>query len=138
MREIEFRAKNEYGKWFYGSLVNFDEKSGYVYILEPFTQASTLPIYALIKENLHLIDIDTIGQYTGLKDKNGVKIFEGDIMPIWENGEKYLYKVVYDGDCFMLSMLDSEQGSYPLSVKCKQSEVIGNIYENKELLCEQN
>lgn len=73
-------------------------------------------------------------QYTGLKDKNGVKIFEGDILPIWENGENHLYKVVYDGDCFMLAMLDSEQGSYPLSVKHKQSEVIGNIYENPELL----
>ena len=80
------------------------------------------------------VDPETVGQYTGLTDKNGKKIFEGDIMPVWENGEKYHYKVIYNGDCFMLSMLDSEQGSYPLSVKNSISEIIGNIHDNPELL----
>jgi uncharacterized phage protein (TIGR01671 family) len=73
-------------------------------------------------------------QFTGLEDKNSKEIYEGDIIPVWENGEEYNYKVIYDGDCFMLSMLDSEQGSYPLSVKNRISAVIGNIYENPELL----
>ena len=151
MREILFRGKNEYRGWIYGDLRNY-EKSGAKAIFS--------------HELLHRIEVipETVGQFTGLYDatpweelttdeqamflypENGGKrskedwkgkpIFEGDIMPVWENGEEYHYKVVYNGDCFMLSMLDSEQGSYPLSVKHNISEVIGNIHDNPELLKE--
>ena len=122
MREILFRgkAKND-GEWLCG---HYTEYAGVGQIWVDTDNG---------KHN-YLVDIDTVGEYTGLNDQNGKRIFEGDIMPVWEGGEKYLYKVIYCGDCFMLSMLDSEQGSYPLSVKHSISEVIGNIHDNSELL----
>lgn len=77
----------------------------------------------------------TLGECVGLRDKNGKLIFEGDILPVYEDGEEYLYKVIYEGDCFMLAMLDSEQGSYPISrFNQDMREVIGNIHDNPELL----
>lgn len=134
MREILFRGKTikqnkgvttektiKENMWVYGNLT-IGEIEGY--------KADMISN----KKEIYYINPETIGQYTGLTDKNGTEIFEGDIMPVWENGEKYLYKVVYCGDCFMLAMLDSEQGSYPLSIKHDISEVIGNIYDNPELL----
>lgn len=138
MREILFRGQTRRkgekvhaftgkpidGNWVYGGVMQGKGDFSIIYSYEP------------IEKNV--VHTDTIGQFTGLTDENGKKIFEGDIMPVWENGEKYLYKVVYCGDCFMLAMLDSEQGSYPLSIKHNISEVIGNIHDNPELLEVQN
>ena len=136
MREILFRGKTHDGEW---------RESSTVFIRgELAIMLNERPIKELIKdENGKLVDVifsfcavekNTVGQFTGLTDMNSKKIFEGDIMPVWKNGEKYLYKVVYFGDCFMLSMIDSEQGSYPLSIKHNISKVVGNIHDNPELL----
>ena len=119
MREILFRGKDIANNWHYGVPLVFTED--YVCMTAPHTYNKK-------------VEANTVGQYTGLTDKNGKKIFEGDIMPVYEQGEEYYYKVVYNGDCFMLAMFDSEQGSYPLSAKNAISEVIGNIHDNPELL----
>ena len=122
MREILFRGKRVYnGEWVCDNSVLFFTKTTIIY-------------GALNKWREIEVILETVGQYTGLNDKNGKKIFEGDIMPVWEQGEEYYYKVIYNGDCFMLGQLDSTQGSYPLSVKCNICEVIGNVYDNPELL----
>ena len=140
MREILFRGqtrrfgekvKNFAGdpmpsNWVYGGVCC--GKGAFSIIYDYMDEEKEKPI------EKHVVYTDTIGQYTGLTDKNGKKIFEGDIMPVYEQGEEYYYKVVYNGDCFMLAMLDSEQGSYPLSAKNAISEVIGNIHDNHELL----
>jgi len=85
---------------------------------------------------------DNIMQYTGLKDKNGVEIYEGDIVH-WFDGE--IGAVVWsDGDCeyMMDDKLIAGFGSFDTepvlnglqSSKCRYYKVIGNIYENPELI----
>ncbi|MBV1560903.1 hypothetical protein J0O81_14355 [Listeria monocytogenes] len=88
-------------------------------------------------------------QYTGLKDKNGKKIFEGDVVTAFSNINKYtdsfagdveptfcFTSIVYDGACFKTTY--KGEPSYVLnqngSSLVKHTEVIGNIHENPELL----
>lgn len=72
-------------------------------------------------------------QYTGLKDKNGVEIYEGDIVKI----QGYIYEVIFERGCFMLYGIPHNDinGEKLIIVRFIDSmEVIGNIYENPELL----
>lgn len=79
-----------------------------------------------------MIDVlpETIGQYTGLKDKNGTKIFEGDVVLL--KGYDEPYQVVFDESCFQAysdSVRYAMDNFYDYEI-----EVIGNIYDNPELL----
>ena len=113
MREILFRGKNKC-KWFYGDLRHLND--GRVTICqdgEPFP-------YEVYPE--------TVGQFTGLTDKNGTKIFEGDI-------------VEYEGKRYSFNYLPHYARFSPVkpnTVFCvfayQRGEVIGNIYDNPELI----
>ena len=80
--------------------------------------------------NCLYVDENTVGQYTGLKDKNGTKIFEGDIILLRSDEEPY--QVVFDESCF--HVYDSSVCYVMNNFYDYEMEVIGNIYDNPELL----
>ena len=76
-----------------------------------------------------------IMQYTGLKDKNGVEIYEGDILSYKENDYMPLTVIVEWGDgSFILKWLHNNAESPIFSYPATRLEVIGNIYETPELV----
>ena len=121
MREILFRGKTEQGKWLYGYLVKGNYNTGFGIIEDH------------IDTGLQYVEEETVGQFTGLTDKNGKKIFEGDICKHRSSysGEFIISVVTYSDGCF-LAMADKNSG-FNLSDKL---EVIGNIHNNTELLGE--
>lgn len=78
---------------------------------------------------------ETISQYTGLKDKNGNKIFEGDIVERLWLGEKHIYRIYYDNDIASFIGKDIYGLNFTtFDYDACEFEVIGNIYDNPELL----
>lgn len=128
MREILFRGKTEDGKWVDGFYVRQVDCCGGVHFI--FHCANnpddSNARYDVIKE--------TVGQFTGSTDKNGKKIFEGDIIKnTFEEGSVEFLTVVWNGKycCFELK----EHMSKELIELCEyeEGEVIGNIHDNPEL-----
>ena len=127
MREILFRGKRiDNGEWAYGSVVVCNGEDG--------TAPTLAEIYEKGMGEALLVDPATVGQFTGVLDKNGTKIFEGDIMPLYEDGEKFNWKVIFNGGVFCLSFLNDEQFHKHIEGRYYLREVIGNIHDNPELL----
>ena len=132
MREILFRAKRlDNGEWIYGDLL---------------TPTDIMDVWE-ISENTGMgdryeIDPETVGQYTGLKDRNGNKIFEGDIIQYQpEYATEPIHSVVeYCADKFNYPAFDLKNHDYEANgLQCAHEEgvgceVIGNIHEYLELL----
>ena len=122
MREILFRAKSVNDlKWVEGFYVR---EAGH--FIKELPSSVTTPI--------HLVYSETVGQFTGLTDKDGKKIFEGDIV---RNADGYLFSAQYP---FAVKFCDGnfcgDAGGfvYISGEEFRYCEVIGNINDNPELL----
>ena len=134
MREILFRGKQvNDGMWIQGYLFQF---WGRAYILWGMTNDTP---------TMHEVKPETIGQFTGLTDKNGVKIFEGDIVGFTAENElcepHYYQGFVYfcDGAFWVDCGKDNDDNDVLFSIghallADKNIQVIGNIHNNPELL----
>lgn len=80
---------------------------------------------------------ESVGQYTGLKDKNGKEIYEGDVLNSVSAMQREAGYVSFNDGAFCLSIIFSrttQAGTKYFLSTCKELEVIGNIYENPSLL----
>ena len=119
MREILFRGKRiDNGEWVDGYYI-FD-LAGKAYICKKVTAMYTFDGARCYGPYIE-VDSSTVGQYTGLTDKTGKRIFEGDRFDVYNSVE------FCDGEFCV-------NGDVPLSYWAKQHEVIGNIHDDKELL----
>ncbi len=127
MREILFRGKKLDGKWVEGGFCYGGNRN----------ESIICPKYDFSKEVIP----ETVGQYTGLTDKNGKKIFEGDILEVSTN-HHYIgvaverlgrFVVEFNEGCFMKRKICNGCGLFHFNLT-DETKVIGNIHDNPELL----
>lgn len=129
MRDILFRGKIvRTGEWVCGGIVHqtdhYGEPVDRYYIID----GTETQDYDIGYE--YEVDPKTVGQYTGLTDKNGKRIFEGDILSFETMRGTISFTVYYDEECGVWQPFgDSYCGFDP-----KDGEVIGNIHDNPEPL----
>ena len=145
MREIKFRGRKSNGEWIYG---DYHKRAGGVHcIIKMEPDENGKVVYTV-----HQAVPDTIGQFTGLRDKNGKEIYEGDILrgfeyPFYDAQEDaYNYYAIVDWDdeeAQFYAYHDLARGAQVRGVSCgvgvdmkdlREMEVIGNIHDNPELL----
>lgn len=120
MREILFRGKSKHGEWYFGFYTE-----GYYLDGTPVSWIDVVDRKKKETDSPTVIP-ETVGQFTGLTDKNGKKIFEGDIVE-WDEaewGEEHRELVEWDYSLFSMRKNDWQHFC----------EVIGNIHDNPELL----
>lgn len=142
MREILFRGKRIDGKeWVEGYFANIGEKS--VIILEEEKYSFNMKMSRMVKgHDLILVGPETVCQYTGLTDKNGRKIFEGDIVSapfVGYDGKTRERKgvVEFANGAFSVNWKDSEEYGKNFAGYVNDIEVIGNIFDNPKLIGDQ-
>ena len=133
MREILFRGKRvDNGEWVEGFYVN---------VPEHYKHEMSRKSYIVSINNGLFMEVvpEAVGQFTGLTDKNGKKIFEGDI--IKDKELPRIYMIGYNEDLMKYAFLYYHKelknlycGGFVSKANGKSIEVIGNIHDNRELL----
>lgn len=128
MRTIKFRGK-AHGRWIYGGLVYSDNIEPAIY----FEVGNK--VYKRI--DWAYVDPATVGQFTGMLDKNGREIYEGDIVRSTICTE-FVYEVAYNDERFASFGLRRKQDAFMHyfgeAIEADECEVIGNVFDNPELL----
>ena len=126
MREILFRGKvvnddlTQPGEWVQGDLLQNEDGRCYIWIRNTFLDFN--------------VDPETVGQYTGLKDKNGQMIFEGDIVDYNGTRHQVVFEDRYECAYFGIRMSEIETWHFGRSVPSNYLRIIGNIHDNPELM----
>lgn len=126
-REIKFKAKRkDNNEWTYGYLEKQAVKGEEYYITSPCNEWIN---------NCHIVIPETICQYTGLKDKNGVEIYENDILQLFdtinEPREKVTIKWNNESACYEVLQLNGNHYSFDVRAAINPCEVIGNIFDKE-------
>lgn len=137
MREILFRGKRiDNGEWVEGAFLN--DRDGAFYICPAVSDIS----YGDGGNRRRIgcwykVDTSTVGQYTGLLDKNGKRIFDGDIAKVLQGKDKDIAYIGFENGAFMLYPKTGniyERTLWSYWYNDWDVEVIGNITDNQELL----
>lgn len=136
MREILFRGKRLQGNnwiegYFYKSDINYRERtSGKATLI--FTPDCDTFIRVPEAHNSFMVHADTVGQYTGLTDKNGKRIFEGDIMEFDAYGFHYKGVVSFvDGNFGVVCNRPNASPFLDVAIKQHDAICVGNIHDNR-------
>lgn len=174
MREIKFRGKNYDGIWMYGYLIPTPKPQ--IHLGNKHIVCACPQKMSRVDVELYEVEESTIGQYTGLRDKYGKEIYEGDVLLIKEYKNDAIYfkfnyeeikeelsleevkgelqrsykalihYVHYEEGCFVVSPKNIDRckmyisgmfGDMKYSQPIFEFEVIGNIYDNPELIKEE-
>lgn len=108
-REIEFRGMTKQGEWVYGSFINIDSPSVQI-MCNNHTSYEVIP--------------STVGQYTGLLDKNKKKIFEGDLIKV----DDAVVTVIFKNGCWIAGH-NAEDYLFRWNKYC---EIVGDVHESEE------
>lgn len=140
MRTIKFRGKRvDNGEWVYGhyATMNLTETGGVKNTNVIILENSFYAAYEWL-DDFHEIDKETLGQFTGLVDKNGKEIYEGDILSVWRLGFNKIFEVKWrdEGEPkYILYPQPFNEDWWTCRSDMQMSwEVIGNIHDNPELM----
>ena len=144
MREILFKGKKkDNGEWIEGYLFDdgmLGEKRMFIgkLVIAPY-EGPIRGKWTVIANGFDEVDPDTICQFTGLCDKNGKRIWENDVVWLVCDGKEHIYQIVWDNSELDFKAANGEENygtNYEYLLCCDEIKVIGNIFDQPELLQE--